>query len=87
MARSVEGIPREAAEAARDTLGGAVAAAEQVPGLGAALLETARKAFTDGLQVTAITSALVVIGIAILVMLVLRDVRSASELAAESDRS
>ena len=33
MARSVEGIPREAAEAARDTLGGAVAAAEQVPGL------------------------------------------------------
>jgi len=87
MARSVEGIPREAAEAARDTLGGAVAAAEQVPGPGAALLETARKAFTDGLQVTAITSALVVIGIAILVMLVLRDVRSASELAAESDRS
>ena len=87
MARSVEGIPREAAEAARDTLGGAVAAAEQVPGLGAALLETARKSFTDGLQVTAITSALVVIGIAILVMLVLRDVRSASELAAESDRS
>ena len=67
MARSVEGIPREAAEAARNTLGGAVAAAEQVPGPGAALLETARKAFTDGLQVTAITSALVVIGIAILV--------------------
>src|SRR5205814_2415966 len=67
MARSVEGIPREAAEAARDTLGGAMAAAEQVPGPGAALLETARKAFTDGLQVTAITSALVVIGIAILV--------------------
>ena len=38
-------------------------------------------------SVTAITSALVVIGIAILVLLVLRDVRSASELAAESDRS
>jgi MFS transporter, DHA2 family, multidrug resistance protein len=79
MAGSVEGIPREAAEAARDTLGGAVAAAEQLPGRGAALLETARKAFTDGLQVTAITSAFVVIGIAVLVMVLLRHVRPASE--------
>jgi MFS transporter, DHA2 family, multidrug resistance protein len=79
MAGSVEGIPREAAEAARDTLGGAVAAAEQLPGRGAALLETARKAFTDGLQVTAITSAFVVIGIAVLVMVLLRHVGPASE--------
>jgi len=82
----VDGIPREAAEAARDTLGGAVAAAEQLPGLGAALLDTARKAFTHGLQVTAITSALVVMGMAILVMVSLRHVRSASEVAAQPDR-
>jgi len=79
----VEGIPHEAAEAARDTLGGAVAAAAQLPG-SAALLDTARKAFTDGLQVTAMTSAVVAIGMAILVVVLLRHVRSASELAAET---
>ncbi len=75
----VDGIPPESAAAARDTLGGAVAAAEQLPGAGAALLETARQAFTDGLQVTAITSAVVVLGMAVLVMLSLRHVRPASE--------
>jgi len=64
----VDGIPHEAAEAARDTLGVAVAVAEQLPGPGAALLEAARKAFTDGLQVTAMTSAVVVIGMAVMVM-------------------
>jgi len=81
----VDGVPREAAAAARDTLGGAVVAAEQLPGLGAALLDTARKAFTHGLQVTAMTSAVVVMGMAILVMVWLRHVRSVSELAAERD--
>jgi len=81
----VDGVPREAAAAARDTLGGAVVAAEQLPGLGAALLDTARKAFTQGLQATAITSAVVVVGMAILVMVWLRHVRSVSELAAERD--
>src|SRR6266404_3943138 len=84
MAGSVDGIPQEAAEVARDTLGGAVAVAEQLPGPGAALLEAARKAFTHGLQVTAMTSALVVIGMAVLVMLLLRHVRSGSELAPET---
>lgn len=76
MAGSVlDGIPREAADAARDTLGGAVAAAAQAPESGAALLEMARKAFTSGLQVTAITSAVIMIGIAILTMVSLRRVR------------
>jgi DHA2 family multidrug resistance protein-like MFS transporter len=43
------GIPPHAAEAARDTLGGAVAVAGQLPDqLGAALLDTAREAFTQG---------------------------------------
>src|SRR2546425_204858 len=81
----VDGVPREAAAAAQDALGGAVAAAEQLPGLGAALLDTARRAFTHGLQVTAITSALVVLGVAVLVMVSLRHVRAASELAAQPD--
>jgi len=83
----VDGIPHEAGVAARDTLGGAVAAAGQFPGPGAALLDTARKAFAEGLQVTAMTSAVVVLGMAILVLVLLRHVRSASELAAQPDRA
>src|SRR6266404_7123222 len=83
----VDGIPPESAAAARDTLGGAVAAAEQLPGPGAALLDTARKAFAEGLQVTAMTSAVVVLGMAILVLVLLRHVRSGSELAAQPDRA
>jgi len=81
MADSIpDGIPSAAAQAARDTLGGAVAAAGQLSQqLGAALLDTARKAFTHGLEVTAITSALLAIGMAVLVVVLLRQVRSASE--------
>ena len=77
----VDGIPPEAAVAARDTLGGAVAAAGQLPGPGAALLDIARKGFTNGLQFTAMTSAFVVLGMAILVMVSLGRVRSTSESA------
>jgi DHA2 family multidrug resistance protein-like MFS transporter len=80
MADSIpNGVPYEAADAARDTLGGALAAAGQLsPELGAALLDTARGAFTRGLHVTAITSALIVIGMAVLVVVLLRHVRSPS---------
>jgi MFS transporter, DHA2 family, multidrug resistance protein len=79
MAGSVlDGIPQDAAAAARDTLGGAVAVAGQLPDAGAALLEMARQAFTHGLQVTAITSALVVLGIAVLVVVSLRHLRPAT---------
>ncbi len=67
------GIPPEAQEAARDTLGGAVAAAMQLPDTAAAdFLDTARDAFTDGLQVTALASVLVAAATAMLVTLVLR---------------
>jgi DHA2 family multidrug resistance protein-like MFS transporter len=44
----------EAAEAAKDTLGGAVGAGGAVP---PALLEAARDAFVDGLQLAALTGA------------------------------
>ncbi|HEV8263543.1 MAG TPA: MFS transporter [Gemmatimonadales bacterium] len=74
----LDGLPHDAADAARDTLGGAVAVAGQVPGLGTALLDAARTAFTSGLHVTALASALVVIGMAILVVVSLRHVRPAS---------
>ena len=51
-----------------------MAVARELPGLGAALLETARKAFTHGLQITALTSALVAIAMAIVAMVSLRHV-------------
>ncbi len=76
------GIPRQAAAAARDTLGGAVGAAHQLPaGAGAALLAAARQAFTTGLQVTAVISAAVAAGIAVLATVLLRGVRGTSQAA------
>jgi DHA2 family multidrug resistance protein-like MFS transporter len=74
------GVPSEAAAAAQDTLGGAVAAAGRLPGqLGAALLDAAREAFTQALQVTATISATLTLGIAILAAVVLRHVQAAAE--------
>ena len=73
-------VPGEAAAAARDTLGGAVAAANQLPDqLGAALLDTAREAFTHGLQLTFAISATVAIGIAVLVATRLRHLGAGPE--------
>jgi DHA2 family multidrug resistance protein-like MFS transporter len=67
------GLPAEAQEAARDTLGGAVAVAGQLPESAATgFLDTAREAFTHGLQVTAAASMLVAATTAILVTVVLR---------------
>jgi DHA2 family multidrug resistance protein-like MFS transporter len=75
-------IPGQAAAAARDTLGGAVAVAQQLPAeVGAALLGAARAAFTTGLQVTAAISAVIAVGIAVAATLLLRAVRSSSETA------
>jgi DHA2 family multidrug resistance protein-like MFS transporter len=70
------GVPPEAAEAARGTLGGALAASARLPEqLGAALLGTAREAFTQGLQLTALVSAVTVIATAILGAAMLRRAR------------
>jgi MFS transporter, DHA2 family, multidrug resistance protein len=75
-----EGVPPEAAEAVRDTLVGAAATARELPDpLGAALLDAAHEAFTQGLQLTAIASAAIVLGMAILCMVLLRHVRTGSE--------
>jgi MFS transporter, DHA2 family, multidrug resistance protein len=61
------GVPPGAAETARDTLGGAVVAAGQLPAeLGTALLEAARQAFTQGFQLTSAVSAALAIGLAVL---------------------
>jgi DHA2 family multidrug resistance protein-like MFS transporter len=69
------GVPPHTAEAARDSLGGAVAAAGRLPDPHAAeLLRGAREAFTQGLQLTATISAAVVIAAALLAVVALRRV-------------
>jgi DHA2 family multidrug resistance protein-like MFS transporter len=74
------GVPDEVAAAARDTLGGAVAVAGQLPDqLGAALVDAARAAFIQGLQQSAAISAVGTVGIAVLVMVLLRRASSTSE--------
>jgi DHA2 family multidrug resistance protein-like MFS transporter len=70
------GVPPEAAEAARGTLGGALSAAALLPDqLGAAFLGAAREAFTQGLQLTALVSAVTVMVTAVLGVVVLRRAR------------
>ena len=74
------GVSPHAAQAARDTLGGAVAAAHQLPGLaGAELLDRAREAFTQGLQLSAGISAASAIAMAVLAAVLLRHVGAESE--------
>ena len=66
-------VPPEAAEAARRTLGGAVAVAAQLPEhLGAALLAAAHEAFATALQVAAVTSAAIMACLAVLAALLLQ---------------
>lgn len=72
-------VPAEVAGAARDTLGGALAAAGQLPAAEATrLVEAARDAFTQGLQIAASIGGVVAVAIAILVATKLRHVRSSA---------
>jgi DHA2 family multidrug resistance protein-like MFS transporter len=72
-------VPADAAAIARDTLGGAVAVAGQLPGqVGAAVLDVARGAFVQGMQVAATISAIIAIAVAILAVTLLRNVRAGS---------
>jgi DHA2 family multidrug resistance protein-like MFS transporter len=67
------GVPAEPAETARDTLGGAVVESEQLDGpLAAELLDAAREAFIQGLQVAALSSAVVAALTAVLAAILLR---------------
>lgn len=66
------GVPPEASEAARNTLGGAVSVAGQLPAqLGTQLLGSAREAFIRAFQLTAAISAVVslVTGVGVMVLL------------------
>jgi MFS transporter, DHA2 family, multidrug resistance protein len=67
-------LPADAAVAARDTLGSAVAVAGELPGqLGAAVLQTAREAFVEGMQLSSGIAAVVAVGLAVLALVMLRD--------------
>jgi DHA2 family multidrug resistance protein-like MFS transporter len=75
-----QGVPILAADAARDTLGGAVVVAGNLPGeSGEALLGTAREAFLQGFNIVALTGAIVAVIVATLVAVLLRDVRGSEE--------
>jgi DHA2 family multidrug resistance protein-like MFS transporter len=69
------GVPPETAAIARDTIGGAVSVAAQLPGaLGAEVLEAAREAFMHAFATTSAISAVIAIGISILAATLLRRV-------------
>jgi DHA2 family multidrug resistance protein-like MFS transporter len=70
---SLDAIPRAASRAAQETLGGAAAAAEQLPpDLGAHLIGVAREAFTRSLELTATICAVVAAITAVAAVVLLR---------------
>ncbi|QQQ78917.1 MFS transporter [Saccharothrix sp. 6-C] len=74
------GVPAEAA----DSLSGALSAAAGLPEAAArALVESARAAFTSGLNVAAVVAAVLVAGAAVLAVTVLRDVPTTAAPTAE----
>jgi DHA2 family multidrug resistance protein-like MFS transporter len=80
------GIPAEAAATARETLGGAVGVAQQLPdGMGAALLDVAREAFVQGLHIAAGISGVVAIVAAIIAVMVFRGVSGSAQHAGGQD--
>jgi hypothetical protein len=79
------GVPIAAAEAAQDTLAEAVTVAGELPGdVGPALVEVARGAFTQGLNVVALISVIGTIALAVFVLILLRHIPTPSvEMEAE----
>ena len=90
-ARMPPAVPPEAVEVARDTLGGAVAvAAELPPDVAAGLLAAARVAFVDGIHVVAAITAVVALAAALGAAKALWNVprrAETNEAAAQADRS
>jgi DHA2 family multidrug resistance protein-like MFS transporter len=76
LAESLPGdLPAEAGRAVRETLGAAVAVAEDLPErLGLAVLDSAREAFVSSLQVTAAVSAAIALASGLLAASLLRGV-------------
>ena len=70
----LDGLSPDAATAARDTLGGAVAVASGLPGAAAIqLLGVARTAFVDGMHVAAAIAGVIGLGLAVFALVSLRD--------------
>jgi DHA2 family multidrug resistance protein-like MFS transporter len=89
-------VPSDAALAARDTLGAAVGIANELSGgAGASLLEVARDAFVAGMHATSLIAAVVALGIAILAVVMLRNLETGAgesggpdaEFEADDDRA
>jgi len=71
------GVPAEAAEIARGTIGGAVSVANDLPSvIGDELLGSARDAFAQAFGTTAAISAVMAIGVAMLAVMLLRRVEA-----------
>lgn len=82
------GLTPEAGDAARSTLGGALAAAEELGGpAGAELLGTARGAFAQALGLTAAVSAVVMIATAVVALVLLRHVRPSAQAGGHENRA
>ena len=80
------GVPADAATIARDTLGGAVAVAGELPAqVGAALLAVAQDAFVQGMQVVAGISVVLAVGVAAYAVRTLRNVETGSHSDDEPD--
>ena len=75
-----DGVPTGAADAVRDTLGGAVGVADRLP---AGLIEAATDAFAQGMQLAAAASAVLMLGMAALAARLLRE-RSTDEHPAQA---
>ncbi|GAA4148121.1 MFS transporter [Phytohabitans flavus] len=76
------GVPAAAADAARESIAGAVPAASQLGGpAGAELLSSARAAFTEGLNVVAVVTAVLFALLAVLALLGLRHVPPTAAMA------
>ncbi|MGH2636919.1 MAG: MFS transporter, partial [Actinomycetota bacterium] len=79
-------VPAAAAGVARDTLGAAVGVAEQLPDrVGAALVESARDAFVQGMRLTSAIAAVVATAVAVFAVITLRHVGSGSDREAAVD--
>ncbi|TQS40907.1 MFS transporter [Cryptosporangium phraense] len=82
-----DGVPSEALDTVRETLGGAQAVAAGLPGeLGDAVLRVARDSFTDGLHAAGVAAAVVMVGAAVVAGTRLRGLGIGSEGSGDADR-
>ncbi|MDP8904703.1 MAG: MFS transporter [Chloroflexota bacterium] len=79
-------VPPSAADAARDTLGSAVAVAAQLPDqLGALVVHAAQSAFVAGMQLSSGVAAVVAVALAVLALAALRSYRSPDAVLSERE--